>query len=79
MKTATTYQAKTHLSQLIREVQGGQTVTILNGKTPVAQLSAVDPGIRTRPQVGTITSDRIEYEDAVFAPLDDQALKDWGL
>lgn len=79
VKTATTHQAKTHLSQLIREVQNGETVTILNGTTPVALLSAVKPGVRSRPPVGTVTSSPVEYDESTFAPLSDEQLKEWGL
>lgn len=41
MKTATTHQAKTHLSRLLKEVQTGETIVILSGNVPVAQLTAI--------------------------------------
>ena len=79
MKTATTHQAKTHLSQLIREVQNGETVIILNGKTPVAKLTAVEDVPRSRPRVGTVTSGPVSYSEGTFAPLSDSELEQWGL
>ena len=79
MKTATTHQAKTHLSQLIRDVQTGETVIILSGKTPVAKLTAVEDVPRSRPQVGTVTSGPVSYSEDVFAPMPDAELEQWGL
>lgn len=79
MKTATTHQAKTHLSQLIREVQAGETVIILSGKTPVARLTAYEDVPRSRPRVGTVTSEPVSYAPDAFEPLSDEELKEWGL
>lgn len=79
MKTATTHQAKTHLSQLIRDVQAGETVIILSGKTPVARLTAVEDVPRRRPRVGTVTSGPVSYTDDAFAPLSEAELAEWGL
>ena len=44
MITATIFEAKTKLSELIRQVQAGETVVITSGreKTPVARLEAVE-------------------------------------
>ncbi|MFP4409119.1 MAG: type II toxin-antitoxin system Phd/YefM family antitoxin [Spirochaetaceae bacterium] len=38
MKSVTVHEAKTHLSQLLREVEAGETVVVARGRTPVAQL-----------------------------------------
>ena len=45
MITATIFEAKTTLSELIRQVQNGETVVITSGreKTPVATLAPVKP------------------------------------
>ena len=51
MKTATIHQTKTHLSRLLKEVQAGETVVILNGSTPVARLTALDRPVTRRPRV----------------------------
>jgi antitoxin (DNA-binding transcriptional repressor) of toxin-antitoxin stability system len=80
MKSVTTHEAKTQLSKLLAEVESGQEVIIRRGDVAVAKLTAVHPRTRrTRPRVGTITSGPIRYSEDAFSPLDDQALKDWGL
>ena len=79
VKQITTHQAKTHLSQLIREVQAGEKVVILNGKVPVAELTAAEGGLPSRPKVGTVTSRPVHYADDAFAPLTNDELKEWGL
>ena len=61
MKTATIHQTKTHLSRLLKEVQAGETVVILNGSTPVARLTALDRPVTRRPRVGTRTSPPVRY------------------
>ncbi len=79
MKTVTTHQAKTHLSQLIREVQAGEAVTILNGTMPVARLTATEGCSRSRPSVGTVTSEAVHYTEDAFDPMSDEKLGSWGL
>ena len=79
MKTVTTHQAKTHLSRLLKEVQAGETITILSGSVPAAKLTAVQPAEAVRPPVGTVTSGRVRYDDDAFRPLTDEELKAWGL
>ncbi len=79
VKQITTHQAKTHLSQLIREVQAGEKVVILNGKVPVAELTAAERGSPLRPKVGTVTSRPVHYADDAFAPLTKDELTEWGL
>lgn len=79
MKTATTHQAKTHLSRLLKEVQGGETIVILNGSVPVAKLTGVEPSRIARPEVGTRTSEPVRYAEDAFQPLSDGELEEWGL
>lgn len=79
MKTATTHQAKTHLSRLLKEVQAGETVVILNRDVPVAKLTAVKPSEGARPPVGTVTSAPVRYSEDAFAPLSDEDLREWDL
>ena len=69
MKTATIHQTKTHLSRLLKEVQAGETVVILNGSTPVARLTALDRPVTRRPRVGTRTSPPVRYANDAFRPL----------
>ena len=79
VKTATIHQTKTHLSRLLKEVQAGETIVILNGSTPVARLIAFDRDVRRRPRVGTRTSAPVRYSDDAFRPLSDADLREWGL
>ena len=79
MKTATIHQAKTHLSRLLKDVQAGETVVILNGSTPVARLTALDRPVQRRPRVGTRTSPPVRYSDDALRPLGDEDLQEWGL
>jgi len=79
MKTVTTHSAKTHLSKLLKDVQRGETVIILHGVEPVAQLTAIEKKKKMRPNVGVITSRPVCYTKETFAPLTDQELEDWGL
>ncbi len=79
MKTATIHQTKTHLSRMLKEIQRGETIIILNGSTPVAQLTAIEPSTGRRPRVGTRTSPPVQYVSDAFEPLDDHRLKEWGL
>jgi prevent-host-death family protein len=79
MKTVTTHQAKTHLSRLLKEVQAGETIVILNSSVPVAQLTAIEPSGMARPKVGARTSEPVRYTDDAFKPLEDEELAEWAL
>ena len=79
MKTVTIHQTKTHLSRLLKEIQGGESIVILNGSTPVAKLTAIDAPVVRRPKVGTRTSAAVQYAADTFQPLTDDQLKEWGL
>lgn len=84
MLKVTTHEAKTQLSRLIARVRGGEQVLILRGDQPAARLVAVDADVRdleppSRPPVGTTTSAPVRWSDDAFAPLDDEALREWGL
>ncbi len=79
MKTATIHQTKTHLSRMLKEIQGGETIVILNGSTPVAKLTAIEPSPVQRPRVGTRTSLPVHYAADAFEPLTEDQLREWGL
>lgn len=79
MKTATIHQAKTHLSRILKDVQAGEDVTILKGRTPIAKLTAVEPLQARRPRAGTRTSEAVLYADDAFQPLVGEELEEWGL
>ncbi len=79
MKKITTHYAKTHLSRLLKEVQQGEEIIILNGKIPAARLIAVGPDNNRRPAVGTVTSKSVACAEDAFTPLNNDALNEWGL
>jgi antitoxin (DNA-binding transcriptional repressor) of toxin-antitoxin stability system len=79
MQQVTTHHAKTHLSRLLKLVQGGETVIILNGTTPVGCLTAPAARGQRRPPAGTVTSAPVRCAADAFSPLDETALREWGL
>jgi prevent-host-death family protein len=80
VKTVTTHEAKTHLSKLLAEVEAGEVVVICRGTRPVARLGPIGrKQARQRPRVGKVTSLPIVTTADAFAPMDDQALSEWGL
>ena len=79
MKTVTSHQVKTHPSRLPREVQAGETVVVLSGSAPMAQLVAVRPARAARPPVGTLTSSQVRHSEDAFRPFANEELKVWGL
>ncbi len=79
MKTVTTHYAKTNLSRLLKEVQQSGDIVILSGHVPVGRLVPTSLTQSRRPAVGTATSDKIVIAKDAFAPLDANALKEWGL
>jgi prevent-host-death family protein len=72
MKSAVTvHEAKTHLSRLLREVEGGATIVIMRGGKPVARLtSSAGPPRRPGRMKG-----RIRIARDFDAPLPDAMLR----
>ncbi len=81
MKSVTTHEAKTHLSRLILEVEGGEEIIICRGKEPAAKLVSAKKVKEKprRPKVGTLTGGTVTYSKDCFEPLSDKELEDWGL
>ena len=81
MKSVTTHEAKTHLSRLILEVEGGEKIIICRGKEPAAMLLSAKKVQEKprRPKVGTLTSEKVTYSNDCFEPLTDKELKEWGI
>jgi len=75
--TATIFEAKTKLSELVKRAQAGETVIITSGrnKTPVAKLEPIDPvkpkrlGLRETP--GWVLG------DAFWEPMPEDELRLW--
>lgn len=49
MASVGSYEAKTHLPELLRRVEAGERITITRHGHPVAELVPPGPGLRTTP------------------------------
>ncbi len=78
MITATIYEAKTNLSELIKKAQKGETIIITSGrdKTPVAKIEAVHPVGKKR--LGALLTPGFVLSDSFFEPLPDEELRRWN-
>lgn len=77
MITATIFEAKTHLSELVKKAQKGETVVITSGrdKKPVARIEAVRP---QRPQrLGVLKTPGFKLTKAFWDPLPEEELRLW--
>lgn len=77
--TVTIYQAKTHLSRILQQVERGEEVVVCRGKQPIARIIPSISAKPKRPKVGEPTSPRVEMSVDAFAPMGDDELKEWGL
>jgi prevent-host-death family protein len=77
MVTATIFEAKTKLSELIKKAQSGETVIITSGrdKTPVAKLEAIQPVEKKR--LGVLETPGFALSDAFWEPLPEEELRLW--
>lgn len=75
----TVHKAKTNLSKILLQVEGGEEVVVCRGKQPVAKIVPYYDGHRPRPPVGQATSKPFRLPDNAFAPLTGEELKEWGL
>jgi prevent-host-death family protein len=78
MISATIFEAKTKLSQLVAKAQKGETVIITSGreKKPVARLAPVEP-IRKKRLDALPTPDFV-LPDSFFDPLPEEELRLWN-
>lgn len=74
MVTATIFEAKTGLSELIKKAQAGETVVITSGKekTPVARLEAIEP--KKKKRLGVRLTPGFVLTDAFWEPLSDEEM-----
>jgi prevent-host-death family protein len=70
MKSVSIHEAKTHLSQLLRQVEAGETIIVSRGRTPVAQLVPFQASRRRFDGVSGLVRRMAEDFDE---PLDDFA------
>ena len=70
--TATIFEAKTNLSELVRKAQEGEEVIITSGrqKTPVAKLVAIEE--KKLPRLGFMLKPGFELTDAFWEPMSDE-------
>jgi prevent-host-death family protein len=78
MISATIFEAKTKLSELVKKAQKGETVIITSGrdKTPVAKLEAIHPVGKKR--LGALETPGFRLTDAFFEPLPEDELRFWN-
>jgi antitoxin (DNA-binding transcriptional repressor) of toxin-antitoxin stability system len=77
MITATIFEAKTNLSELLKKAQAGETVIITSGrdKKPIAKLEAIHPIPKKR--LGGLEDPNFVLTDAFWEDLPEEELKLW--
>jgi prevent-host-death family protein len=78
MIQATIFEAKTNLSQLVKQAQKGETVIITSGRdrTPVAKLGPVDPIKKKR--LGALETPGFVLGPGFFEPMSEDELDLWN-
>lgn len=78
MISATIFEAKTNLSELVKKAQKGETIVITSGrnKAPVATLAAISPVGKKR--LGVLETPGFVLTDAFFEPLPEEELHLWN-
>jgi len=75
MTSATIHEAKTHLSRLIEQVEGGEEVVILRGKAAVARLVPVR---KQRKRNFAVFKGQFHVGPEFFEPLPEDELRAWN-
>jgi prevent-host-death family protein len=77
MIQATIFEAKTHLSSLVKRARKGEVVVITSGrkKAPVARLVAVNAVEKKR--LGVFETPGFVLPDSFFEPLPEEELRAW--
>ncbi len=77
MVSATIFEAKTGLSDLIKKAQNGETVVITSGKdkTPVARLEAIEP--KKKKRLGAMETPGFILGPGFWEPLPEEELRAW--
>lgn len=77
MITATIFEAKTNLSQLVKQAQKGEVVIITSGrdKTPVARIESIQPVAKKR--LGALETPGFVLSPGFFEPLPEEELALW--
>lgn len=77
MVKATIFEAKTRLSELVRQAQKGETIIITSGRErkPVAKLEAYEPVKKKR--LGLLEDSGFVLPDSFWEPLPEEELAAW--
>ncbi|MGD0801384.1 MAG: type II toxin-antitoxin system prevent-host-death family antitoxin [Terracidiphilus sp.] len=78
MISATIFEAKTNFSNLVKQAQKGEVVTITSGrgKTPVARMEAIRPVKKKR--LGALETPGFVLSEKFFEPLPEDELRLWN-
>lgn len=78
MITATIFEAKTKLSELIKKAEQGEEVVITSGreKKPVARITPIEP-VKVQ-RLGFLYDPNFELGEAFWEPLPDEELRLWN-
>ena len=78
MITKTIFEAKTNLSELLKQAQRGEVVIITSGRdrTPVARLEAISPAKKKR--LGALETPGFVLPEQFFSPLPEEELRQWN-
>ena len=74
----TVHQAKTHFSRLLKEAEEGKEVIVMRGAKPIAKLVPIShPSAKVSyRRFGGFEG--LRFDDAVFAPLTDEEMIEYG-
>jgi prevent-host-death family protein len=75
MTTTTIHQAKTQLSRLLEQVEGGEEVVILRGKIPIARLVPVK---KPKQRNLAVFKGKFRVDSRFFEPLSEEELRAWN-
>jgi prevent-host-death family protein len=75
MTTATIHQAKTQLSRLLEQVEGGEEVVILRGKIPIARLVPIK---KQKKRNLAVFKGKFHVGSSFFEPLPEDELRAWN-
>lgn len=78
MISATIFEAKTNLSELVKKAQKGEVVVITSGrnKTPVARIEAIHP--RAKKRLGALEKPGFVMPEQFWDPLPEEELRLWS-
>jgi prevent-host-death family protein len=80
MRTVNVYEAKTHLSQILAEVEAGGEVIVARNGVPVARITPIERKVLREPGDWRKYPgwENFVYDPSIFAPLTDEQMKEEG-